>query len=106
MGFVEGLPRYGGWMAIWSTTRQEDGSQSQVAPRTAIRTLRFTKSVAVPSGVWSKYSGTRGEDMRLTAQIKKAVDGQLDLHVVELPSLEAHARKFEDIAWATSNSTF
>ena len=35
--------------------------------------------------------------MRLNAQIRKATDGRLDLHVVELPDLEAHARKFEDI---------
>jgi hypothetical protein len=35
--------------------------------------------------------------MILTAQIKKAADGWLDLQVVELPDLEAHARKVEDI---------
>jgi hypothetical protein len=35
--------------------------------------------------------------MRLPAQIKKAADRWLDLHVVELPELEAHARKFDDI---------
>lgn len=30
--------------------------------------------------------------MKLTAQIKKAADGWLDLEVMELPDLEAHAR--------------
>ncbi|WP_395405657.1 hypothetical protein ACHMXB_22300 (plasmid) [Arthrobacter sp. UC242_113] len=35
--------------------------------------------------------------MRLTAQIKKAADGWLDLHVLELPELRAHARSIEDI---------
>lgn len=31
--------------------------------------------------------------MILTAQIKKAADGWLDLRVIEMPDLEAHARK-------------
>jgi hypothetical protein len=35
--------------------------------------------------------------MILTAQIKKAADGWLDLHMVELPELEAHARKVEHV---------
>ncbi|MFE4542234.1 hypothetical protein [Arthrobacter sp. NPDC056727] len=35
--------------------------------------------------------------MKLTAQIKNAADGRLDLRVVELPELVAHARKFDDI---------
>lgn len=35
--------------------------------------------------------------MKLTADIRKAADGRLDLHVVELPDLEAHARSVEDI---------
>lgn len=35
--------------------------------------------------------------MKLTAQIMKAADGWLDLHVIELPALEAHARKVEEI---------
>ena len=35
--------------------------------------------------------------MRLTAQIKTAADGWLDLRVVELPELRAHAGKFDDI---------
>jgi hypothetical protein len=35
--------------------------------------------------------------MKLTAQIKKATDGWLDIRVVELPELVAHARKLDDI---------
>ena len=35
--------------------------------------------------------------MILTAQIKKAADGWLDLRVIEMPDLEAHARNVEDI---------
>jgi hypothetical protein len=51
----------------------------------------------VPSGVWSSTLRLEGDQVRLTAQIKKAADGWLDLRVVELPELEAHAHKFEDI---------
>jgi hypothetical protein len=42
--------------------------------------------------------------MRLTAQITKAADGRLDLRVVELPELEAHARKFDDIPDAVKDA--
>ncbi len=35
--------------------------------------------------------------MRLTAHIKKATDGHLDLRVVELPELKAQARTCEEI---------
>jgi hypothetical protein len=33
----------------------------------------------------------------LTAKIRKAADGRLDLYVVEMPELVAHARSVEDI---------
>lgn len=42
--------------------------------------------------------------MRLTARIKKAADGRLELRVVELPELEAQARKFEDIPNVVSDA--
>ena len=35
--------------------------------------------------------------MKLTAHIKKAAEGWLDLAVVELPATEAHARNVEEI---------
>ena len=35
--------------------------------------------------------------MVLTAKIREARDGRLDLYVIELPELEAHARTVADI---------
>jgi predicted RNase H-like HicB family nuclease len=42
--------------------------------------------------------------MKLTAHISKAADGRLDLHVVELPDLVAHARSVEDIPEAVRDA--
>jgi hypothetical protein len=42
--------------------------------------------------------------MKLTAQIKKATDGRLDLRVVELPEIEAQARNFAEIPKAVKDA--